>query len=123
VITIGASTRQCRGCGRRPERMPARAELSADSSDVRSGSLLPRTNVTVALWCHCDDSFLAFTFANQPDAVQIGDRETQETHSSPMEHFRAGDKAAFSGVYKAVHDKDHIPAHYVTALYGEIFPS
>ena len=40
-----------------------------------------------------------------------------------MEHFRAGDKAAFSGVYKAVHDKDHIPAHYVTAFYGEIFPS
>jgi hypothetical protein len=40
-----------------------------------------------------------------------------------MEHFRAGDKAAFSGVYKAVHDKDHIPPHYVTAFYGEVFPS
>jgi len=40
-----------------------------------------------------------------------------------MEHFRAGDKAAFSGVYNAVHDKNHIPAHYLTAFYGEIFPS
>jgi len=39
-----------------------------------------------------------------------------------MEHYQAGDKAEFSGVYKAVHDKDHIPAHYVTAFYGEIFP-
>ena len=38
-----------------------------------------------------------------------------------MEHFRAGDKAVFSGVYKAIHDKDHVPPHYVTAIYGEIF--
>ena len=54
---------------------------------------------------------------------QIGQSQGQETHSSLMEHFRAGDKAAFSGVYKAVHDKDHIPPHYVTAFYGEVFPS
>jgi len=39
-----------------------------------------------------------------------------------MEHFRAGDKAAFSGAYKAIHEKDHVPPHYVTAIYGEIFP-
>jgi hypothetical protein len=38
-----------------------------------------------------------------------------------MEHFRAGEKAAFSGVYKAIHEKDHVP-HYVTAIYGELFP-
>jgi hypothetical protein len=40
-----------------------------------------------------------------------------------MEHFKAGDKAAFSGVYKVVHDKDHIPPHYITAIYGETFPT
>ena len=39
-----------------------------------------------------------------------------------MEHFRAGEKAAFSGVYKAIHEKDHIPPHYVTAIYCEFFP-
>jgi len=40
-----------------------------------------------------------------------------------MEHFKAGDKAAFSGVYKVAHEKDHIPPHYVTAMYGETFPT
>jgi hypothetical protein len=39
-----------------------------------------------------------------------------------MEYFRAGEKAGFSGVYKIVREKDHIPPHYVTALYGELFP-
>ncbi|HWY56048.1 MAG TPA: hypothetical protein VNZ03_16395 [Terriglobales bacterium] len=44
------------------------------------------------------------------------------TACDSMEHFRAGDKAVFSGVYKAIHEKDHVPPHYVTAIYGEIFP-
>jgi hypothetical protein len=57
-----------------------------------------------------------------PTLFPIGYRIGQEIHS-PMEHFGAGDKATFSGVYKALHEKDHIPPHYVTAVYGEIFPS
>jgi len=39
-----------------------------------------------------------------------------------MEHVRDGEKAAFSGVYKAIHEKDHIVPPYVTAIYGEHFP-
>jgi len=38
-----------------------------------------------------------------------------------MEYFRAGHKAGFSGVYKVVNKKDHIPP--LTAPYGQLFPS
>jgi hypothetical protein len=30
--------------------------------------------------------------------------------------FKAGDTAAWSGVYKAVHAEHHIPTHYITAI-------
>jgi hypothetical protein len=36
--------------------------------------------------------------------------------------FQAGDTVPASGVYKVVHDKTHIPTHYVTAIYGDTFP-
>jgi len=39
------------------------------------------------------------------------------------EVFRAGDTVPASGVYKAVHGGTHIPPHYVTAIYGNRFPS
>jgi hypothetical protein len=35
--------------------------------------------------------------------------------------FRSGDKAPCSGIYKALHGK-HGEPHFVTAVYGEIFP-
>jgi hypothetical protein len=40
-----------------------------------------------------------------------------------MQQFQSGDKAVYSGVYKAVHEKGHEPPHYITAIYGDIFPS
>jgi hypothetical protein len=39
------------------------------------------------------------------------------------EVFRPGIKAHVSGVYKVVHDREHVPPHYVTMLFGDIFPS
>jgi hypothetical protein len=48
--------------------------------------------------------------------------QIQLTACDSMEYFRAGEKAGFSGVHKIVHEKDHIPPHCVTALYGELFP-
>ena len=32
--------------------------------------------------------------------------QIQVTTCDSMEHFRASDKAAFSGIYKAIHEKD-----------------
>lgn len=34
----------------------------------------------------------------------------------------AGEKVRTSGVYKVVHANEHIPAHYVIAVFGETFP-
>jgi hypothetical protein len=36
--------------------------------------------------------------------------------------YRAGQMVPATGVYKAVHTNEHIPAHYVTALFGDTFP-
>ena len=38
------------------------------------------------------------------------------------EVFRPGIKAHLSGVYKVVHDREHVRAHYVTMLFGDTFP-
>jgi hypothetical protein len=35
---------------------------------------------------------------------------------------KAGDKVPISGVYKTVHARQHIPPHYVTAVFGDTFP-
>jgi hypothetical protein len=40
-----------------------------------------------------------------------------------MIYFAPGSKAELSGVYKAVHENEHVPSHYVTALYGDVFPN
>ncbi len=39
------------------------------------------------------------------------------------EMFKAGDKVPSSGVYKAVHARQHAQAHCITALYGDTFPA
>jgi hypothetical protein len=39
-----------------------------------------------------------------------------------VEIFRPGIKAQVSGVYKVVHDREHVPSHYVTMLFGDTFP-
>ena len=39
----------------------------------------------------------------------------------PERSFKAGDKAPTTGVYKTVHAGQHVPAHYVTALFGDTF--
>lgn len=39
------------------------------------------------------------------------------------EAFEAGKKIPESGVYKVVYAKQHVPRHYVTALYGDTFPA
>lgn len=39
------------------------------------------------------------------------------------EPFRPGHRALASGVYKAIHAKEHVQPHYVTMLYGDSFPS
>jgi len=36
--------------------------------------------------------------------------------------FKAGDKVPTTGVYKTVHARQHIPPHYVTAVFGDTFP-
>ena len=38
------------------------------------------------------------------------------------EIFKAGDEVPTIGVYKTVHARQHIPPHYVTALFGDTFP-
>ena len=38
------------------------------------------------------------------------------------EILEPGDRAPSSGLYKVVHAGQHAPPHYVTALYGDIFP-
>jgi hypothetical protein len=37
--------------------------------------------------------------------------------------FRPGTEVLSTGVYKAVHARQHAPAHYVIALSGETFPT
>jgi hypothetical protein len=37
--------------------------------------------------------------------------------------IKPGDKALFSGVYQVIHGQEHAQTHYVTAVYGDIFPS
>ncbi|HEX6505801.1 MAG TPA: hypothetical protein VF011_21370 [Terriglobales bacterium] len=37
--------------------------------------------------------------------------------------FAAGETAHTSGVYKAIHANNHIPAHYIIARYGDTFPN
>jgi YjzC-like protein len=37
--------------------------------------------------------------------------------------FEAGNKAPQSGVYKALHHREHAQPHYVTLLFGDIFPA
>ncbi len=39
------------------------------------------------------------------------------------EIFEPGDQVPASGVYKASHGRQHLVSHYVTALFGETFPS
>lgn len=35
--------------------------------------------------------------------------------------FEAGDKVPTTDVYKTVHAGQHVPAHYVTVLFGDTF--
>jgi len=42
---------------------------------------------------------------------------------SPMDRVSPHAKVTVSGVYKVFHADDHVPAHYVTILYGDIFPN
>jgi hypothetical protein len=37
--------------------------------------------------------------------------------------FTAGQSALSSGVYKAIHAKNHILPHFVIALHDEVFPN
>jgi hypothetical protein len=37
--------------------------------------------------------------------------------------FEPGQKAMSSGVFKAVHANNHVPPHYVTVVYGDVFPN
>ncbi len=39
------------------------------------------------------------------------------------EILEPGDRAPSSGLYKVVHAGNHALPHYVTALYGDIFPA
>jgi len=39
------------------------------------------------------------------------------------EIFRPGNKTRLSGVYKVVHGREHSAPHYVTMLFGDVFPS
>ena len=38
------------------------------------------------------------------------------------EVFKPGNKAHLSGVYKVTHHREHVAPHYVTLLFGDIFP-
>jgi hypothetical protein len=40
-----------------------------------------------------------------------------------MTQLEAGHKAEASGVYKVVHENNHVPRHYVTVVKGEMFPA
>ena len=37
--------------------------------------------------------------------------------------LKPGDPVPTTGIYKVVHHKDHVPAHHVTAVSGDCFPS
>ena len=39
------------------------------------------------------------------------------------EIYKPGDRVPATGIYKTVHGQQHAPAHYVTALYGDTFPT
>lgn len=39
------------------------------------------------------------------------------------EILRPGNKVQLSGVYKVIHGREHAAPHYVTVLFGDIFPS
>lgn len=54
--------------------------------------------------------------------AQSQDR-TEQGESGMPEVFRAGEKVPTTGVYKTVHAHEHVPAHYVTALFGDTFPA
>jgi len=36
--------------------------------------------------------------------------------------YKPGEKVPFSGIYKVIHDKNHVKEHEVTCTYGEPFP-
>jgi hypothetical protein len=36
--------------------------------------------------------------------------------------FEPGDQVPVTGIYKAVHSKQHVPTHHVTAISGDQFP-
>lgn len=38
------------------------------------------------------------------------------------EQFKPGQKVPKSGIYRVLHDKNHVKEHDVTCVYGEIFP-
>lgn len=38
------------------------------------------------------------------------------------EIYKPGDKVPASGIYKVIHDKNHVQEHEVTAVFGEPFP-
>ncbi len=38
------------------------------------------------------------------------------------EIYKPGDKVPVSGIYKVVHDKNHVQEHEVTVVYGGHFP-
>jgi hypothetical protein len=62
-------------------------------TDIASSTLVPLPR------------FIPSLYIRQPTRrCQVVDRKTGDPFF-PMEHYQAGDKAAFSGVYKAVHDK------------------
>ena len=42
---------------------------------------------------------------------------------SMMKPSLAGETAKSSGLYRAVHDRDHVPAHYVVVKRGDVFPN
>jgi len=37
--------------------------------------------------------------------------------------WRPGDRVPTTGIYKTIHGRQHAPAHYVTALCGDTFPT
>jgi len=39
-----------------------------------------------------------------------------------MHRLEPGERAVFTGLYKAVHADGHLPPHYVIALQGDAFP-
>ena len=47
---------------------------------------------------------------------------TLEKDRSVPDLLKTGEKAPFSGVYKAIHAQQHVETHYVTVVYGDTFP-